>query len=411
MRIRSGGRLARHPGTLRRAFHVECRRRGLAPNTERSYFQWVRRFVRYHGMRHPTELGAEQISHFLSHLATERRVAASTQNQALNALLFLYRNVFGEDVEALGSFVRAKRHRYLPVVLSSSEVGRLFLYMSGRAGLAARLMYGSGLRVSEAVTLRVKDVDFEYSLIHVVHSKGMKARKTMLPERLVEPMKQQLKRVREVHAQDVAAGRGVVPLPYAFAKKAPRAARSLSWQYVFPSSVVSGTDAARYHMSPSTVQKAVSTAARAAGITKRVTCHALRHSFATHLLENGYDIRTVQELLGHSDVRTTMIYTRVEEPAYAKMRAPGCQMQGVPTPNSSAIRRRENAADGVLLPQKGVRWFFDSRINTRADKGAPRSQSAGRVVANRMTPHPPHPASAGRACLRGSRAARISGSR
>ncbi len=256
-------------------------------------------------------MGAEQIGHFLSHLATERKVAASTQNQALNALIFLYREVFGEDVEALGSFVRAKRHRFLPVVLSSAEVGRLFLNMAGQAGLAARLMYGSGLRVSEAVTLRVKDVDFEYGLIHVVHSKGMKARKTMLPERLVEPMNRQLERVRKVHARDLAAGKGVVPLPHAFAQKAPRAARSLSWQYVFPSAVVSGADAARYHMSPSTVQKAVGTAARTAGITKRVTCHSLRHSFATHLLENGYDIRTVQELLGHSDVRTTMIYTHV----------------------------------------------------------------------------------------------------
>jgi len=229
MRTRSGGQLSRHPGTLRRAFHEECKRRGLARNTERSYFQWVRRFVRYHGMRHPAEMGAEQIGHFLSHLATERKVAASTQNQALNALIFLYREVFGEDVEALGSFVRAKRHRYLPVVLSSSEVGRLLLYMTGQAGLAARLMYGSGLRVSEAVALRVKDVDFEYGLIHVVHSKGMKARKTMLPKRLVEPMKQQLERVREVHARDLAAGRGIVPLPYAFARKARRAARSLSW--------------------------------------------------------------------------------------------------------------------------------------------------------------------------------------
>ena len=302
---------ARRPGSLKRALFTECRRRGLASNTARSYFHWVRRFVRYHGMRHPEEMGVEQIGHFLSHLATERKVAASTQNQALNALLFLYKKVYGEDVEAVESFVRAKRHRYLPVVLSSSEVGRLFMHIDGQIGLAVRLMYGSGLRVSEAVKLRVKDVDFEYGLVHVVHSKSVKARKTMLPRRLFGPMQRQIEHVRATHGRDLEAGRGAVPLPHAFARKSPRAARSFNWQYVFPSAVISDVDGTRYHMSQSTAQKAVKSAARAAGITKRVTCHSLRHSFATHLLENGYDIRTVQELLGHSDVRTTMIYTHV----------------------------------------------------------------------------------------------------
>ena len=299
------------PGTLRRHFRVACRRRGLAESTERTYFQWVRRHIVFHGMRHPAELGHADVATFLSDIATAGEVAASTQNQALNALLFLYRNVLGVDIESFGGFERAQRRRRLPVVLSEREVNLLLGFLTGCEGLVARLLYGSGLRISEAIGLRVQHVDFDNRLLHLTGTKGRRDRKTMLPERLVVPLKRQLRYARSLHMEDMNAGFGRAPLPFAFRRKSPAAATSWSWQYVFPSSRRSSVDGVRHHISPSSVQKAVSTASRLAGLTKRVTCHTLRHSFATHLLRAGYDIRTVQELLGHEDVRTTMIYTHV----------------------------------------------------------------------------------------------------
>lgn len=310
VRVRSRN-LSRARGALKAAFHAGCRRRGLSPATENTYFQWVRRYVRYHDLTHPQDLDADHVRQFLTWLATERSVAASTQNQALNALIFLYREVLRVDLEAFDTFVRAKRHRHLPVVLSQLEARLLMGFLTGTTGLIARLLYGSGLRVSEGVQLRVKDVDFDGRMLHLVHTKGRKARRTLLPQRLVAPLHSHLKRVRQIHVQDLDQGYGRVPLPHAFARKAPNAATSWSWQYMFPSGRRMEKEGCRYHISRSSVQKTVKEAASMAGLTKRVSCHTLRHSFATHLLESGYDIRTVQELLGHADVRTTMIYTHV----------------------------------------------------------------------------------------------------
>ncbi len=306
-----GRDIARTRGALQAMFHIACRRRGLAATTERLYFQWVRRYVRFHDLTNPQDLQADDVRDFLSWLATDREVAASTQNQALNALVFLYREILHVDLEKFDSFVRAKRHRHLPVVLTQLEARLLMGFLTGTTGLVARLLYGSGLRVSEGVQLRVKDIDFDGRMLHLVHTKGRKGRKTLLPERLVAPLHTHLRRVRQIHSQDLVQGYGRAPLPHAFARKSSTAAKSWSWQYVFPSSRRSHGDGCRHHVSRSSVQKIVRKATRDAGLTKRVSCHTLRHSFATHLLESGYDIRTVQELLGHADVRTTMIYTHV----------------------------------------------------------------------------------------------------
>jgi integron integrase len=307
--------LKRRPGELRKAIHDACRRRNLARTTEITYFQWIRRFVRFHGVRHPEDLGSDDIRVFLSFLASEQDVAASTQNQALNALAFLYRDVLHYDLENFGSFKRARRKRKLPVVLTREEARAVLGRIKGRNGLIVRLMYGSGLRISESIAIRVKDIDFEYGLLHLSMTKGGKDRKTILPARLERPLKAQLARVEELHKLDLERGYGHAPLPNAYARKSPSAATDWIWQYVFPSSIRSVDKAtgelARRHISPSTIQKAVKSAAKEVGIKKRVTTHTFRHSFATHLLESGYDIRTVQELLGHKDLRTTMIYTHV----------------------------------------------------------------------------------------------------
>jgi len=266
-------------------------------------------------MAHPEDLDEEAIREYLNSLATDRNVAASTQNQALNALVFLYKHVLDTPMEDFSAFIRARKPRRLPVVLSPREAQCLLNLMEGVPGLIARLLYGTGLRLGEALSLRIKDLDFEYGLIHVCAGKGEKDRKTMLPERLNPYLRRHIITVKRLHEADLMDGAGQVPLPYAFDRKSPSAATEWGWQWVFPSSRMSTNPEtgliARYALSPSTVQKAVKVAAKAYGITKRVTCHTLRHSFATHLLEGGYNIRTVQELLGHKDLRTTMIYTHV----------------------------------------------------------------------------------------------------
>jgi len=311
---------------------LEARRRRLAPATERAYRDWVRRFVLFHGRRHPRELGAGEVAAFLGHLATERGVAAATQNQALAALLFLYRDVLGIDLGALPEATRARRPKRLPTVLSRAEARRLLeaLRQGGRAAqlpwLVASLLYGGGLRVKEALRLRVQDLDFDRFELTVRAGKGDRDRRTTLPATLVEPLREHLARVRELHAADLAAGRGDVALPHALAAKLPGAARDWAWQWVFPAPKLS-TDprtgrAARHHVYPERIQRAVRAAARRAGIAKRVTCHTLRHSFATHLLEAGYDIRTVQELLGHRQVSTTMVYTHVLNKGGLGVRSP-----------------------------------------------------------------------------------------
>ncbi len=283
--------------------------------TESAYVDWARRFILFHGKRHPREMGAGEVEAFLTHLAVERKVSSSTQNQAKAALLFLYRQVLGSELPWLEEVVHAKPSLRLPVVLSTAEVRRLLDRMEGDSALVARLLYGTGLRLLEGLRLRVKDLDFDRREIVVREGKGSKDRVTMLPEALVAPLRMHLVKVRTLHDRDLAAGLGEVLLPDAYAAKAPHAAQEWGWQWVFPSPVRSVDPrsgvARRHHMYPESVQRAVREAARALDLAKPVTPHALRHSFATHLLQAGYDIRTVQELLGHKDVATTMIYTHV----------------------------------------------------------------------------------------------------
>ena len=301
------------PGTLISQIQIACGRKYYSRSTEKTYIHWTRRYVRYHELRHPRDLRESEIRSFLTYLAIERNVAASTQNQALNALVFLYRHVLRIELDDFGAFIRARRPRRIPVVLTRDEVQRVLTVMDGTAGLVARILYGSGLRLMEAVTLRVKDLDFESGMIHVCCAKGQKDRMTMLPIQI--PLRENLVHVHRIHLLDLSEGLGRAPLPYAFDRKSPNAAAEWRWQFVFPSSVRTVNHATgeiqRFHASPSTVQKALKEAVNAAGVSKRATCHTLRHSFATHLLEAGYDIRTVQELLGHQDLRTTMIYTHV----------------------------------------------------------------------------------------------------
>ena len=291
------------------------RARHYSRRTEQAYWYWIRQFIFFHGKRHPAQMGAAEVTAYLSWLATERDVAAATQGQALSALLFLYQQVLGMKLPWLDELVRAQRPVRLPTVLSEAQVRRLLDALEGGARLMAGLLYGAGLRQIECLTLRVKDVDFAYRQILVRDGKGSKDRATMLPEGLVQPLQAHLGKVRALHQRDRKAGLGEVFLPYALARKYPRAAREWGWQYLFPSALRSADPESgvvrRHHVHPDTLGRAVKRAARAAGIVKPVTCHTLRHSFATHLLERGYDIRTVQELLGHSDVSTTMVYTHV----------------------------------------------------------------------------------------------------
>lgn len=283
--------------------------------TERSYLSWVKQYIRFHKLRHPADMGKIELEAFLTHLAVDRNVAASTQNQALNAILFVYREVLGVQLEWLEGVVRAKRPTRLPVVLSRSELRLLLSYLEGRYLLMAQLLYGSGLRLMECVRLRVQDVDFSYRQIVVRSGKGDKDRVTILPNPVSDNLKQHLERTNLQHSRDLENGFGTVYLPNALAKKYRGADLEWAWQYVFPSDHMSTDPRSgierRHHIQPQSLQRAVKKASRKANIHKKATCHTLRHTFATHLIEDGYDIRTVQELLGHKDVRTTQIYTHV----------------------------------------------------------------------------------------------------
>ena len=291
------------------------RARHYSLRTEDSYVQWAKRFILFHGKRHPSAMGPDEINGYLTHLAVERHVSASTQSQALAAILFLYRDVLGEEVPWLTELVRAPRRERAPVVLTRDEVRRLLGEMSGTAQLVARLLYGTGMRLLECLRLRVKDLDFETGELVVRAGKGNKDRRTPLPRVLSAPLRRHLEAVRTLHDRDVAEGFGKVWMPDALEVKYPNANASWSWQWVFPAGKRSTDPRSgierRHHMGEQVVQRAVQEAVRRSGIAKAATPHTLRHSFATHLLQSGHDIRTVQELMGHADVKTTMIYTHV----------------------------------------------------------------------------------------------------
>lgn len=301
------------PGLIQR-YRELLQTRHYARRTVKAYEQWLRRFLRFHGLRHPREMGSAEVNAFLTHLAVVEKVSASTQNQALAALLFLYRDLLEQTLELEG-VVRARTHQRMPVVLSEAEVRAVRERLEGEPALVVGLLYGSGLRLMEALRLRVKDLDVQRRELTVRDGKGGKDRVTVLPLSLVPDIQEHLLRVRSLHQSDLTAGWGRVLMPYALARKYPNANREWGWQWVFPQQnrwrdKASGTQG-RHHLDPSVVQKAVKRAVAEAGVTKQASCHTFRHSFATHLLERGQDIRTIQELLGHKDVSTTMIYTHV----------------------------------------------------------------------------------------------------
>ncbi|MGE5790136.1 MAG: integron integrase [Syntrophaceae bacterium] len=300
---------------LLRQLRDEVRKRHYSGRTEGAYSDWVTEYLRFHGFRDPREMGKDEVEQFLSHLAVERDVAASTQNQAFSALLFLYRDVLGITLDWLDDVVRAKRPKLLPVVLTRDEVAEVLRHLSGENLIAATLMYGAGLRLLECLTLRIKDIDFGYRQITVREGKGNKDRVTLLPAAAEPRLRLHIEDVRAQFEKDLKEGGGYVTLPKALALKYANADRTWGWQWVFPAHRQyedSNTGHRhRHHVDETTLQRAVKEAARLADIKKHATCHTLRHSFATHLLEDGYDIRTIQELLGHRDVSTTMIYTHV----------------------------------------------------------------------------------------------------
>ncbi len=307
---------------VRRAIRVKH----YSIRTEEAYLQWIKRYIFFHHKKHPADMGEAELSAFLTHLAVDKNVTASTQNQALSALLFLYKQVLGLDLPWLSDVTRAKKPSRLPVVLPKEQVIQVLDGISGTNGLISRLLYGTGMRLMEAIRLRVQDVDFEYRQIVVRSGKGGKDRVTVLPESLTEDLRRQLAHARRVHESDVREGFGCVYLPFALERKYPSACHEWRWQYVFPS-ISRSTDPRsgvirRHHLDEKNVQRAVRESVKRCGVLKRVTPHTFRHCFATHLLESGTDIRTLQELLGHNDVKTTQIYTHVMKRGGNAVRSP-----------------------------------------------------------------------------------------
>ncbi len=304
----------------------KIRLKGYSLATEKNYAYWARRYILFHGKRHPADMGLPEVEAFLSHLATGENSSASTQNQALSALLFLYKCVLDQPIDAQVKAIRAKRYDYIPTVLSVDEVQRLLSAMSGTLRLMAELTYGSGMRVSETHGLRVQDLDFANKRILVRDGKGRKDRFTLLPESLLEPLQKHLLRVKALHVKDLSRGYGASVMPGAYAKRMPHARKEFIWQFVFPSNSLFNDSTTglngRWHVHVSTLQKAVQRAARKADIRKRVSVHALRHSFATHLLQNGCDIRQIQLLLGHTHINTTMVYAHIVDAHQLKVASP-----------------------------------------------------------------------------------------
>jgi len=302
------------------------RSRHYSRRTEQTYCHWVKRFIFFHNMRHPAEMGEPEINAYLTHLAVKEKVSASTQNQALSALLFLYRHVLDRKVGDLGEVIRARKPRHVPVVMTREETRAVISHLKGDKWLMASLMYGAGLRLMECLRLRIQDVDFARNEITVRDGKGSKDRVTMLPASVKTPLRKHLQTAKQIHEKDLTDGWGRVHMPYALGRKYPNASSDWRWQMVFPQESRwrnrETGEQGRHHVDESLVQKAVRDAVARAGLTKRATCHTLRHSFATHLLEGGYDIRTVQELLGHNDVKTTMIYTHVLNRGPTGVRSP-----------------------------------------------------------------------------------------
>jgi integron integrase len=297
-----------------------------ALRTEETYVDWIKRFILFHHKRHPKDMGVAEIEAFLTHLAVEQNVAASTQNQAFSALLFLYREVLRQELDGPIDALRAQKPRHLPVVFTVDEARRVIALLPHPQQLMAQLLYGSGLRLTECLRLRVKDIEFESRQLTVRSGKGDKDRLTMLPDRLIDPLQTHLQQVNRQHQLDLKAGHGRVYLPHALARKYPHANREWGWQYVFPAANLSVDprtgQTGRHHADPTGLQKAVKIAVSHAGLTKPASCHTFRHSFATHLLAAGYDIRTIQELMGHASVETTMIYTHVLNRGGLAVRSP-----------------------------------------------------------------------------------------
>lgn len=302
------------------------RLRHYSLRTQESYIQWIKRFILYHKKRHPNEMGKIEVESFLTYLATDRHVAASTQNQALSAILYLYKHVLEQDIEWIDNVVRAKRPKYLPTVLSQNEVKMLLHELSGTYQLIAQLLYGAGLRLMEVMRLRVQDINFEYKQIIIRSGKGNKDRVSVLPDIVIDSLKDHILKAKLLHEKDLEEGFGDVYLPYALNRKYPNAGTEWRWQYIFPS-IKRSTDpesgkTRRHHLYEKNLTRAVKKAANTLNFTRRVSSHTFRHSFATHLLEQGYDIRTVQELLGHKDVKTTQIYTHVMQKRASAVKSP-----------------------------------------------------------------------------------------
>lgn len=316
----------KQPPKLLDQLREALRARHYSPRTENTYCQWVKRYIFFHNVRHPADMAGAEINAFLTDLAVKHKVSASTQTQALSALLFLYRYVLGKDIGDLGDVIRAKKSKRLPVVMSREEVKEVLNSLAGDKKLMASLLYGAGLRLMECLRLRVQDIDFGRGGIEIRDGKGGKDRRTMFPKALEVPMQEHLKKVKLLHAQDLAEGWGKVKLPNALERKYPNAPLQWRWQWVFPQenrwkNTKTGEEG-RHHMHQTLLQRAIREAVSKTGIVKRIGCHTFRHTFATHLLEDGYDIRTIQELMGHKDVSTTMIYTHVLNKGGQGVRSP-----------------------------------------------------------------------------------------